>query len=930
MDEFHSTFGVAGRFFTIGFAMLLAIGIGAVAPASEPQLRGIWMHANFIRTPAEADQCIEKIERANFNAVFLLVWYWGGQASFQTPLCPMLEGVQPGYDPLEYMIRECHRRKIEVHAWFVNGAYGHPEPLHLLDKHPTWLVDTGGQPGPLWYDLGKPAVRKFQRELMIDALTRYDLDGLHFDFIRYNGPAICYCKSCQGEFAERYGCGRIEPERRTAFPLGGMMAGNPVGKPTTAKVLAQFSDGTPAVATNELGQGKVLLFNWHALRGTTPAVAETLKRALREWNAASNRLFVMDTAANRERYGDKGANETAEALAKLGYKPEIIAEDRLPKLSPDSLLVLGDVYLIPEETAESLEQFVRGGGRLVVVDGPILAIRNVSIQRVLGMGQGAKYFNRLEVIRPVGTSDLLPCDDAKIDLDQLARQRAKWAEYRKAGVSELVRDVYRRAKGVKPTVQVTAAVFAGLDSAERVFQDWPGWIRQGIVDYVVPMAYTTNNEVLAKQLREWKTVDPRLERILPGLCLYSRAKSGDGLMPRDADMIFTQYRMCMNEGARGTNFYSLDGTAAQPGLLLTEPLIEALRGGPFASPAPAYRPPVRVPPADFETQFLELCETACREFNSGTRTDSYYRDSYAVRALLAAYDMTGKQAYLDTCRRWADRMVEFQNQMIPKGAYYMRYGRKPGQDKGDWYVGDSSSIALGILATAVRSPDAEERQRYLDSVKLYANLVLDNYVGPGGGITDGLWSQFDGEWWCSTGIFGSLAFMLYNETGDETYLKVGLGTVDWLNRLDFNNVGGPISFEERPPTVVMYMLETYSVALPHLEPGSPRYQGVMVQFNKCLEWMAGNQRGRVPTLPRDYHSHKNGAKFGGLPFHMYVDAKYSPDPDGLRAAADQELRYIASVLWQEAQPTVSQLAVFAMMSYAERLNPGAIYRSSQR
>ena len=50
---------------------------------------------------------------------------------------------------------------------------------------------------------------------------------------------------------------------------------------------------------------------------------------------------------------------------------------------------------------------------------------------------------------------------------------------------------------------------------------------------------------------------------------------------------------------------------------------------------------------------------------------------------------------------------------------------------------------------------------------------------------------------------------------------------------------------------VMYVLETYSVAIPHLQPGSQRRQGAMAKLNACLEWMAKNQRGRAPTLPWD-------------------------------------------------------------------------------
>ncbi len=574
-------------------AATLALVPATGAPSPRPELRGVWMHANFIRTRAEADACVETLVRAHFNAAFLLVWYWGGQAAFRTDLCPMLEGVEPGYDPLQYMVRQCRPRGIEVHAWFVNGAYGHPTPLHVLDRHPDWTVDGGGHPGTLWYDLGKPDVRKFQADLMIDALTRCNPDGLHFDYIRYDGPALCHCDPCQAEFAARYGCGRFDPPRRASFPFADLIAGNPVAGPTTATVLAQFSDGTPAIATNELGQGKVLLFNWHALHKTAPAVADTLRRALAQWDAPRAKLHVIDTAPNRARYGARRTAEGAAALRALGHQVTGANEEQLDSLPPRSVVVLADVYLIPDQVALALERFVRAGGLLVVVDGPVLAIRSAPIQRVLGMNRTARYMNRIEAIQPAVTSDLLTCAPADIDLAQLQRRLVKWAEYRKEGVTALVRDVYRRVKTIKPDTMVTAAVFASLESADRVFQDWPGWLRAGLVDYVVPMAYSPDNKVIARQLDEWTAIDPRLERILPGLCIYTRQKDKDkdALNTRDPATILTQYRMCVDKGARGVNLFALDGTAAEPVLLLDAPLIRAPRSGPFQTATRAYRPP---------------------------------------------------------------------------------------------------------------------------------------------------------------------------------------------------------------------------------------------------------------------------------------------------------------------------------------------------
>jgi uncharacterized lipoprotein YddW (UPF0748 family) len=57
--------------------------------AQTPELRGVWVHGTQIKTPAAADAVVARIDRANLNAAFVLVWYWGGQAYFQSSLCPM-------------------------------------------------------------------------------------------------------------------------------------------------------------------------------------------------------------------------------------------------------------------------------------------------------------------------------------------------------------------------------------------------------------------------------------------------------------------------------------------------------------------------------------------------------------------------------------------------------------------------------------------------------------------------------------------------------------------------------------------------------------------------------------------------------------------------------------------------------------------------
>jgi len=522
---------------------------------------------------------VARIERARFNAAFILVWYWGGQAYFQSAMCPMAEGVQAGYDPLAYMVELWRKRNIQVHAWFVNGFYGSQEIRAVLDKHPDWAVQDGGA-GRLWYDFSKPEVRRFQSDLMIECLRKYDLDGIQFDYIRY-GPQQCYCDYCQETFARWYGFEPMTKERRTKLPAAADVTANPLVKPTTAVVLAEFSDGTPAMAMNKLDEGMVLLLNWRAENDMPPAVAESVKLTLGVWTTGRAPVHITTTAATRSEYGNGPFESARASLTRLGYRPTSVPAEKIAGLPAGSVLVLPAVYIIPDDVARSLEAFVRKGGKLLIIDGPFKSMSIPALQRVTGFASTGRYVRRVEVIESTGRSPLVPKGRHHLDLAQWKQRTAKWAEFRKVGVTELVRDVYRRAKGLKPQVQVSAAVFASLDSADSVYQDWPRWIRDKTIDFVIPMAYTADNAELARQFTQWKTIDPTLQRIIPGLAIYQ--ETGGQATTRNLDLIRSQHRLCRQQGAHGNLHFSLQ--------YLSDPLIDLFRTEIYLTDAPVYTPP---------------------------------------------------------------------------------------------------------------------------------------------------------------------------------------------------------------------------------------------------------------------------------------------------------------------------------------------------
>jgi hypothetical protein len=116
-----------------------------------------------------------------------------------------------------------------------------------------------------------------------------------------------------------------------------------------------------------------------------------------------------------------------------------------------------------------------------------------------------------------------------------------------------------------------------------------------------------------------------------------------------------------------------------------------------------------------------------------------------------------------------------------------------------------------------------------------------------------------------------------------------------------------------------------SVRWPWLERGTPRYDASLREIRDALAWMAANQQSRGACRKWDYSS-QWGSKLGGLPCHMFIFARYLPEGAEIAAAADKELEHIGRVLAAENKPGLSQLAAFAMMSYAERLKPGMLYQ----
>jgi uncharacterized lipoprotein YddW (UPF0748 family) len=192
---------------------------GRPAPAPR-ELRGMWLTTvNNIDWPsqpglsedavkAEYLGWLDVAQKYHHNAIFVDIRpsgdaFWPSTyAPWSQWLTGRLDGASPGWDPLQWMIAETHKRDIEFHAWFNPYRGDQPAPLgpggdmdklapdHPLRAHPDWAVvyPQGTKDSRFYFDPGIPAARKFVEDSMLDAVARYDIDGVDFDDFFYPYP----------------------------------------------------------------------------------------------------------------------------------------------------------------------------------------------------------------------------------------------------------------------------------------------------------------------------------------------------------------------------------------------------------------------------------------------------------------------------------------------------------------------------------------------------------------------------------------------------------------------------------------------------------------------------------------------------------------------------------------------------------------------
>jgi uncharacterized lipoprotein YddW (UPF0748 family) len=165
---------------------LRGVWIATVGNIDWPRERGLSAEEQQRQLTAILDE----VKRYNMNAVILQVRPTADAfyRSEYEPYSYWLSGVQgeePGYDPLQFAVEECHKRGLLLHVWLnpyrINNntkSWNSYAANHIINTHSEWTVDYGDGK---YFNPGLQSVRDYTCKVVKDIVERYDIDAIHFD-----------------------------------------------------------------------------------------------------------------------------------------------------------------------------------------------------------------------------------------------------------------------------------------------------------------------------------------------------------------------------------------------------------------------------------------------------------------------------------------------------------------------------------------------------------------------------------------------------------------------------------------------------------------------------------------------------------------------------------------------------------------------------
>jgi uncharacterized lipoprotein YddW (UPF0748 family) len=170
-----------------------------------PEFRAIWEHHATGPFPGNWAAAANALATNGFTAVFPNM-LWGGLAHYNSAFLPHSTEFTNYGDQITACVNAAHARGLQVHVWKVNWNLSGAPPAfinNLRSANRTQVSSSGTAVD--WLCPSHPDNFALETNSMMEVVRNYDVDGIHFDYIRYPDSDCCYCSGCSTRFQSQTG-----------------------------------------------------------------------------------------------------------------------------------------------------------------------------------------------------------------------------------------------------------------------------------------------------------------------------------------------------------------------------------------------------------------------------------------------------------------------------------------------------------------------------------------------------------------------------------------------------------------------------------------------------------------------------------------------------------------------------------------------------
>ncbi len=170
----------------------------------SPEFRAVWTSSTG-PYPGDWERSARILARNGFTAIVPNM-FSAGLAHYDSAILPHSQTFQTYGDQIAQCVEAAHRYGLEVHVWKVNWNLS-SAPQDFIDSmraQERTQVSVTGEPID-WLCPSHPDNYQLELDTMLEVAQNYDVDGVHFDYIRYPNSDCCYCTGCLERFQAETG-----------------------------------------------------------------------------------------------------------------------------------------------------------------------------------------------------------------------------------------------------------------------------------------------------------------------------------------------------------------------------------------------------------------------------------------------------------------------------------------------------------------------------------------------------------------------------------------------------------------------------------------------------------------------------------------------------------------------------------------------------